>query len=426
MADVMIWDPYERFIWGIGITLTLMCGIYFILKGRKKEVFNEKMIMFGLASLPLGFASSLIITSIQVIQVRGIFNYANFTFYGDYNNYSSVYVVLEIIRNAILGIGGLFFVLSFELIVRRTKYILTIMFSIFIALLFFLPLITMEPLSTARSIFNFLIIPGLVIIVPYVLYLYTKWSRPEFKAVSSFFLFGFLSFIFSLILALRAHKSLNWYSLFLSPILLILGCIIIVIPMIIKPELITRALFYWVFFAFLAIPLIVFILIVDITIFIERRPEAFSFLYIIEILVLVIYVYTLFYLIIRNTRSELASKKEEKEKKVDTDVLGIFTRRQKITEEEVTVSKEKKICLVCKGKLERKIYICPECDTFYCNKCADTLSNLENICWVCNHPFDESKPVRSLKQEEEIEEISPSDQSQKKNKKESFKENFSN
>ena len=67
MANVMIWDPYERFIWGIAITLTLLCGAYFIRIGRKRETFKEKMIMFGLGSLPLGFASSLIITFIQVI-----------------------------------------------------------------------------------------------------------------------------------------------------------------------------------------------------------------------------------------------------------------------------------------------------------------------------------------------------------------------
>ena len=38
-------------------------------------------------------------------------------------------------------------------------------------------------------------------------------------------------------------------------------------------------------------------------------------------------------------------------------------------------------------------------------KCARTLSDLENMCWVCESPFDESKPVRPYKKEEEKEEI---------------------
>ena len=299
----------------------------------------------------------------------------------------------------------MFFVLTFEVILKRTKYIFTIIFSILVVMVIFLPLVSKDPLGTARFIYSILIIPVLVIFVPYVLYIYTKWSPPEFKAVSSFFLFSFLLFIYSLILALRAHKSLNWYSLALSPLLLILGCCIIIIPLIVKPKMITRALFYWVFFALLAIPLFVFIIIADVAVFLERRPVEFNPIYIVIIIVLDTFIYTLCYLIIKNTRSELASRRLEKEPIIETKVLGIFTRPQKITEEEVTISYEKKICLICKGKLEKKMYICPDCDTFYCNKCSDTLVNLENACWVCNHPFDESVPVKPFKKEDQIKKI---------------------
>lgn len=381
---VMLWSTYERFIWGIAITLTLLCGIYFIIKGRKREIFNEKIIMFGLASLPLGFASSLIITFIQVLQIPGSFNIVNNIFYGDYENFTSIYIILEIISNAILGLGGMFFVLAFDMILKRTKYAFTIAFGIFTVLIIILPSISTDPLDIARPIFNFFILGGLVIIVPFVLYHYTERSRLEFKAVSSFFLFGFLSFMFSLVLALRAHKSLNIYPLILSPLLLILGCCIIIIPTIVKPKIIRRALLYWVLFALLAIPLVVYIIVFDIVAFLEWQL-------IIEVFVLTAYVYTLFYLIIKHTRSELVSKVQ---KKVETDVLGIFTRPQKLTEEEVTVSKEKKICLVCKSKISGKNFMCPECGTFYCSKCSKALSDLENVCWVCNFQIDSLKPMK--------------------------------
>ncbi len=99
------------------------------------------------------------------------------------------------------------------------------------------------------------------------------------------------------------------------------------------------------------------------------------------------------------------------------DIKGLFIKPQSITEEEVTFHREKKICLVCKGKISRINYICPECDALYCIKCSEALSNLENACWVCNEPFDESKPVKLFKKEEdEIEEIEISEKPQKKPK----------
>ncbi len=80
-----------------------------------------------------------------------------------------------------------------------------------------------------------------------------------------------------------------------------------------------------------------------------------------------------------------------------------LSKRREITEEEVSISKEKKICVVCKGKaIGYNIFICPNCDTVYCQKCVQTLSNLENTCWACNVPLDPSKPFK-LYQEEEIE-----------------------
>ncbi len=67
--------------------------------------------------------------------------------------------------------------------------------------------------------------------------------------------------------------------------------------------------------------------------------------------------------------------------------------REKITEEEISFHLERKICVVCKGDVSRVNYMCPKCNTLYCVNCSEALSNLENMCWVCNEPFDEAKPV---------------------------------
>jgi hypothetical protein len=85
--------------------------------------------------------------------------------------------------------------------------------------------------------------------------------------------------------------------------------------------------------------------------------------------------------------------KHEEDIILEESLFRLAKRPDHITEEEITFHKERKICLVCKGKVAGVSYICPECDTLYCIKCSDVLSNAENACWVCNHPFDKSKPV---------------------------------
>jgi hypothetical protein len=95
-------------------------------------------------------------------------------------------------------------------------------------------------------------------------------------------------------------------------------------------------------------------------------------------------------------------------------VLQSFSRPERITEEEVSISKEKKVCLVCKSGVKKfNVYIC-DCDTFYCKNCARALVNIENACWVCNTPFDDSKPSKPFKKEEEIEEIEITERIDKK------------
>jgi len=73
------------------------------------------------------------------------------------------------------------------------------------------------------------------------------------------------------------------------------------------------------------------------------------------------------------------------------DFLKIFTKPQTITKEEVKFSIEKKICLVCKSRVSRLNYVCPDCEVLYCVRCSNALSNLENACWVCETPFDKVK-----------------------------------
>ena len=76
-------------------------------------------------------------------------------------------------------------------------------------------------------------------------------------------------------------------------------------------------------------------------------------------------------------------------------------KRVKVSEEEVSFHKERNICLVCKGNVSRANYMCPKCKTLYCLNCFHALSDLENVCWVCNEAIDKNKPVTPYKEGDE-------------------------
>ncbi len=320
----MIWEPFERILWGCALTIAVMCGIYFIHLARKREIFNERIIMLGLASLPLGFGFSLFFTYIQVLQVPG--DFIKNVFCGIYEDNVS-YVFFGRLSYISFGIGGMFFVLAFEIIIKRTKFILSTIFLIIIIIA-----AISRDFDVTRDIFNYLLILTLVFFVPLVLYLYTKWSHLEFKAVSSFILFGFILFMISLILAERAHKRLNYFPLIMSPLLLILGCSIMLLPIIINPKIISRALTYWIIFAVLTFPFLIYMIIIDTYLGLMRDFEGW-YRFIIEFTVAFLYILLLFLLIIENIGSEI-NLLHRKVQKIDedskADLLRMFTRPQHV------------------------------------------------------------------------------------------------
>ncbi|MHA2474803.1 MAG: hypothetical protein ACXAES_16390, partial [Promethearchaeota archaeon] len=58
-----------------------------------------------------------------------------------------------------------------------------------------------------------------------------------------------------------------------------------------------------------------------------------------------------------------------------------------VNEEEVTIHREKRVCMVCRGEVIGYMYTC-QCDTIYCAKCTHALAEIENACWVCNAPLN--------------------------------------
>ncbi|MFX1337541.1 MAG: B-box zinc finger protein, partial [Promethearchaeota archaeon] len=187
------------------------------------------------------------------------------------------------------------------------------------------------------------------------------------------------------------------------PILCIFGIFLCMAPTIFNPEFFARDIKYWYLFILTLIVCVLFSTIYNVIVVKTIEYVLGSFIY------LIFYFLECFFLI------RWIKREKSQDSQTNIGIRGVFTKPEKMTEEEVSISKEKKICLVCKNKVARfNIYICPECDTLYCENCARTLSNLENLCWVCDTPFDESKPVKFFKKVKEMEEIEISEKPQNK------------
>ncbi len=121
-------------------------------------------------------------------------------------------------------------------------------------------------------------------------------------------------------------------------------------------------------------------------------------------------------------------KKVKKEKLVPVISMEDRIKYQKElekTEKELIVDKQIDTCQVHKGQIFGVSYICQKCGTRYCLKCASTLSERNEVCWVCETPIElkgikldaeklqddlqvmvaDSNLVKIFKQEKPIEEL---------------------
>ena len=378
----MIWNVYELFLWGFATALLIICSIQYLNKASKTDIVNEKLIALSYSSVWFGIALFVIFILLSDLQIQG--TYENQTFYGNYKNVNLIYEILIRIANISVYLSFSFFFYAYDRISKRSKYFFTILNTIAIIIMIILPF------TLLIEFLNYYIIVFAMTFM-YILFKYSKWASIELKAVSSFILFGSLLILMGLLLGSYITKSINVIPLGIAPILLISGTLINLAPTVINPKFFSRGINYWKWYAMITFTIPCALLIYFIF---YKFPLAYIIVWICIILFVVYYDYY--------TISTIKTQKIFDSKEEQRDVLRAFTKPQKITEEEVSISKEKKICLVCKGKVFRNnIYLCPECSTFYCSKCSEALSDLENACWVCEVPFDESKPVNLLEKKEE-------------------------
>ncbi|MFX0101165.1 MAG: hypothetical protein ACFFCS_16440 [Candidatus Hodarchaeota archaeon] len=387
MADFLIASREIYFLWGMVVSILCVCGIHYIYRSYKLDDLNEKLVLFGFGCLFFGMAIMRLFFFVGEVVIEG--TYIGHNFYGNYNNLHFMYKIF--IKSGYIGgiAGYTILIFAAEKIIQKTKYIFSVLNGLLVAI------IVVFPFDIAKiSCYVAVLIDVIISFV--VLFLFARKSRIKFQAVSMFLVAGFLVAIAGHIIDSTVVKEIGQIPLIIAPILFILGSIISIIPTIINPRLFSRALVYWLGVS------VVFILIFILGIsFLANMKiiNIFSFIIIIGILVVSIVLAYSIYRTISLLKTQNVPKKEEETR----DVLEIFTKRQRVTEEEVSYHREQKICLVCKTKVSRITYICPECDALYCSKCSDALSDLENACWACYAPFDPNKPVKIEKREDDEE-----------------------
>jgi len=383
---------------GIVINLSFLGAGLYIYNGKRQVNRNGKYFMYGLGMWWIFYAIALILWILGDLQISGY--YKNNIFYGDFSIPNSNFQLLAIIGMIFSLTGMAIFVFSFELIVKRTKFILTIINILMIIILVIVPFELYYLFASTVLVYNMILF--LIIMVKL-----TKGAQPEIRAVAIQILIGNFFIINGLVLSVDTVKELNIIPLELSPILSIIGILITISPMIVNPEHFSHSpsflLKIVVIIFFFNLSFLLYFVIIGVLIEIM----------IANLIIMLILMYSIYH-VRKLTKSGAIIEKDETKLH---DLLGTFTRPQKVTEEEVMISKEKKICLVCKGKVGGYNFLCTECGAFYCEKCAHALTNLENVCWVCDMPFDKSKPSKPFEKAEEEIDIEISEKNQKKPKK---------
>ncbi len=384
MAVVVFFTMFERVLLGAYLALLVLNILFYYQRARKTDTLNERLILYGFVSSFLGIFLHAFF--FLLAQSNDLGYYSGHIFYHDVNLPLTPIIALYVYIGTILfAISVIFLTYFIERVIKRTRYILT---SIFILLLlysfflpFFLPIVEVIDFISV----SFSIPSGLIVII--FIFLMTKWSSPEFKPVALIFFIGNTLHITGIFLL--NIKSLNFIPLEIAQSMLVAASSIWLLMPLTSLEKLKNSTNILILLGIIAI--------LNFTIFIIILIPLSGTLIQVQFVLIDILLITVYYCTIKDIKK--VSKSENLIDKLN--ILKSFTKPGNLTEEEVSISKEKKICLVCKGKVVGfNSFIC-KCDALYCKKCAKTLSTLENACWVCEAPFDESKPVRKPEEGEQ-------------------------
>jgi len=103
----------------------------------------------------------------------------------------------------------------------------------------------------------------------------------------------------------------------------------------------------------------------------------------------------IFFFSLKEESIKASIKKFKSEEPSLMDILT-ETKSKDISEEEILAFREQTICLICEREIQGfiKIFLCPQCEALYCERCTQKMIEMSNMCWICDEQIDESKPVK--------------------------------
>ncbi|MFX0141849.1 MAG: hypothetical protein ACFFDN_49890, partial [Candidatus Hodarchaeota archaeon] len=158
-------------------------------------------------------------------------------------NYMMITIILT---DLMLLLSHILLFFIFETILKRTKYILS-MSQIIITLLIVILYISRFIYSLQLYLIVAILIWDLFFYARYVflsltIYYFAKWSRVEFKAVTSFLYFGYILIDWGQTLSTYNYAEI---PLYFNPIIVIIGTILFLTPLLINPKFFKNSLSVW-------------------------------------------------------------------------------------------------------------------------------------------------------------------------------------
>ena len=332
-----MFDPFERFFSAIFIFFLIVCSVFYFYRGSSREDKQEKVLMHAFGVFWLAISFTRLYFYFTDYFLEGFYT-------GDIDAIFQTY-----------DVGN------------------------YISLYFY----------SYLYLFDFICLLGLSII-----YIWSSFrSKRESRAISYVIAIGYIVISIGWALEIFFIKDISPFPRVVPSILLIMGVLITLFPL----------FGYFELFNKLAIRLAIFMVIGVVILFLAltlvfnlQLDELSIVIILVSVALLVLVTLYIIFSIFRRRERESEARKEEMQ-----DTIKMFTRPINININDIKMYREKGLCLVCKNRISRLTYVCPDCESLYCYKCSTALTNLENMCWVCETPFDETKEVKMVKSSDE-------------------------
>ncbi|MFX0101307.1 MAG: hypothetical protein ACFFCS_17165 [Candidatus Hodarchaeota archaeon] len=367
------WLYVRGVLYGGFVTLGIIVGISYILQGKRKDDEDGRTLLFGIGGSIIGTVIS---------RLFFILRYEQFVL-----DLPGGYQASRTIMHTWSSIALFILLYAYERVYKRTRYLLSAIPVVFITLYYILPNDIGTILMNTIGVTLIFILEFMVVVT------LTRSSRRELKTLGSLVFFGIYLAQQGVLLDGGEVLAIPFVDWVIGPLITSIGLIILYIPMKLDYDKLKQPVKFWTTFGIGTLS--IHSVVIFAGLYLQDMNPA-------VLVMLIILLIALIFIFIQAIKDARVKGPGTAASGGATNFLGMFERPKKVTEEEVSVSKEKKVCLVCKGSGLRFTYICPECNSIYCQRCATTLAGMENACWACNAPFDEAKPVRLEKEGEDI------------------------